>query len=191
MSTQAALGSAAIDKKDYPAAIEHLTKAIAENPNSPNYFILRATANQRAGNHEAALADADAAVHAAIARSRRELIATAHFRRAVALHGLGRYGDARMCLNWCRQKNDKEKGLTIWQAKIKADYDNAGGEEAECNKVTVKEIPEKPVAKVEKGKAPEKAAAPSSAPVSAPVATPKEKIRQEYVSQLFVLHIES
>ncbi|KAF7868391.1 hypothetical protein EAF04_004923 [Stromatinia cepivora] len=180
MASQAALGSAAIDKRDYPAAITYLTKAIAENPASPNYFILRSTAYQRAKNHEAALADADAAVHAAVARSRRELIATAQFRRAVALHGLGRFGDARLCLNWCRQKNEKEKGLTLWQAKVKADYDNAGGEEAECNKCTVKEIPEKQVAKVEKGKTPEKSAAPSASPVSAPATTPKEKIRHEW-----------
>ncbi|KAI9647674.1 Cochaperone protein [Ciborinia camelliae] len=186
MATHAALGSAAIDKKDYPAAITHLTKALAETPTSPNYLILRSTAYQRARDHEAALADADAAVLAATARSRRELIGTAHFRRAVALHGLGRFGDARLCLNWCAKKNEKEKGLTIWQAKVKADYDAAGGEEAECNKCTVKEIPEKQAAvKVDKGKAPEKSAvhvssSPVSAPASAPVATPKEKIRQEW-----------
>ncbi|ESZ94119.1 hypothetical protein SBOR_5473 [Sclerotinia borealis F-4128] len=180
MSTQAALGSAAIEKKDYPAAITHLTKALAESSTSPNYLIFRSTAYQRAKNHDAALADADAAVHAAVARSRRELIATAHFRRAVALHGLGRFGDARMCLNWCRQKNEKEKALTIWQAKVKADYDAAGGDEAECNQCTVKEIPGKPTIKVEKGKAPEISTAPTSTPVSAPVATPKEKIRQEW-----------
>ncbi|THV46708.1 hypothetical protein BGAL_0366g00150 [Botrytis galanthina] len=136
MSTQAALGAAAIDKKDYPAAIEYLTKAIAESPTSPNYLISRSIANQRAKNYEASLADADAAVHAAIARSRRELIGTAHFRRAVALHGLGRYGDARLCLAWCMQKNPKEKALTMWQAKVKMDYENAGGEDAECNKCT-------------------------------------------------------
>ncbi|QSZ31008.1 hypothetical protein DSL72_000569 [Monilinia vaccinii-corymbosi] len=180
MSTQAALGKAAIDKKDYPAAIAHLTKALSESPTSPNYLILRSTAHQRAQNHEAALADADAAVHAAVARSRRELIATAQFRRAVALHGLGRFGDSRLCLNWCRQKNEKEKGLTIWQAKVRADYDLAGGEEAECNECTVKEVPEKQTPKIEKGKAPEKSVAPSSAPVSAPAVTPKEKIRQEW-----------
>ncbi|CAD6443277.1 e58c3aac-0ac6-4d39-b73b-3b98f49919ab [Sclerotinia trifoliorum] len=180
MASHAALGSAAIDKKEYPAAITHLTKAIAENPASPNYFILRSTAYQRAKNHEAALADADAAVNAAVARSRRELIATAQFRRAVALHGLGRFGDARLCLNWCRQKNEKEKGLTLWQAKVKADYDNAGGEEAECNKCTVKEIPEKQVAKVEKGKELEKSAVASAAPVPAAATTPKEKIRHEW-----------
>jgi suppressor of G2 allele of SKP1 len=182
MSTQAALGAAAIDKRDYPAAIEYLTKAIAESPNSPNYLISRSIAYQRAKNYDASLADADAAVHAAIARSRRELIGTAHFRRAVALHGLGRFGDARLCLAWCMQKNPKEKALTMWQAKVKMDYENAGGEEAECNKCTVKEIPNKqaavtPAAKDPKGKGAEGS---SKAPISAPAVTAKENIRQEY-----------
>ncbi|KAF7885193.1 hypothetical protein EAF00_011011 [Botryotinia globosa] len=183
MSTQAALGAAAIDRKDYPAAIEYLTKAIAESPTSPNYLISRSIANQRAKNHEASLADADAAVHAAIARSRRELIGTAQFRRAVALHGLGKFGDARLCLAWCMQKNPKEKALTMWQAKVKMDYDNAGGEEAECNKRTVKEVPDKEAAvksslKNSKGKGVEGS---SKAPAAAPAVTAKENVRQEWI----------
>ncbi|TGO49491.1 hypothetical protein BOTNAR_0429g00040 [Botryotinia narcissicola] len=183
MSTQAALGAAAIDRKDYPAAIEYLTKALAESPTSPNYLISRSIAKQRAKNYEASLADADAAVHAAIARSRRELIGTAQFRRAVALHGLGRYGDARLCLTWCMQKNPKEKALTMWQAKVKMDYENAGGKEAECNKRTVKEVPDKEVAvksslKDSKGKGVEGS---SKAPAAAPAVTAKENIRQEWI----------
>lgn len=180
MSTQAALGEAAIKNKDYPAAITYLTQALAQSPSSPKYLISRATAYQRAKNYNAALADADAAVHAAIARSRRELIATAHFRRAVALHGLRRFGDARLCLVWCGHKNAKEPGLTIWQAKIKADFDAAGGDSAECNKCTVEEIPEIQATNVE-SKAPAQVAS-LSTPAPAQVATPKEKIRHEYES---------
>ena len=142
MSTQAALGQAALKNSDYPTAIKHLSSALHDS-SSPLWLIQRSIAYQRAGQHNLALADADNAVLAAVSRARRELVATAQFRRGVALHGMGRYGDARMCFNWCHKKNEKEKGLTIWLAKVKSDYEKAGGEGAECNKVTVKEVPDK------------------------------------------------
>lgn len=44
-------------------------------------------------------------------------------------------------MSWCRKYNDKERGLGMWQAKITQDYENAGGEDAECNKVTTVEKP--------------------------------------------------
>ncbi|TAQ87207.1 hypothetical protein B7494_g4468 [Chlorociboria aeruginascens] len=149
MANRAEAGKTALDAKDYPLAIEHFTAALAESQ-SPVYLILRSTAYQRANQHELALADAENAVIAASNRARKEQIATAHFRRAVALYGLGRYGDARLCLTWCMKKNEKEKGLTLWQNVVKAAYDKAGGEEAEANKCVVKEIPDKAEAPTEK-----------------------------------------
>lgn len=181
MATQAALGQTALQNGDYAKAVQHYTSALKESQ-SPLWLIQRSTAYQRLGQHELALADADNAVLAAIDRARREQIATAHFRRAVALHGLKRYGDARMCLYWCRKANEKEKGLGIWQAKVQADYDKAGGEEAEGNKITVKEIPDKveevqESSKIVEDTKPRSAAAPVSAP---PVQTPKEKIKHDW-----------
>jgi suppressor of G2 allele of SKP1 len=210
-------GQEAIKASDYPTAIHHLTIALKDSQ-SPLWLIQRSTAYQRTGQHELALADADNAVIAAHKRGNRGLIATAHFRRAVALHGLGRYGDARLCLLWCQKFNEKEKGVTMWQAKVKADYDKAGGEDAECNKTTVKEMPDKveavaqkaPEDKKENSKPAvaksEKVAAAKAEPVvpvtqktntastvPAPATTaqtPKEKIRQEWYQSPSTVTIE-
>jgi suppressor of G2 allele of SKP1 len=112
-----------------------------------------------------------------------------------------------MCLTWTHKYNEKEKGLTIWQAKVKADYDKAGGEEAECNKVTCVEKPavtekedidalfEKEAKKESKGKEPvrnstngttapttkaKEADAPAPAAVAKPAGTTIDKIRVEW-----------
>ena len=97
--------------------------------------------------------------------------------------------------------------MTLWIAKMKNDYDQAGGEDAECNKVTVKEIPDpvleagieetdsmKP-AKVDKGKGKEvvvEKALPvkeKSAP-AAVVPTSKDKIRHEWYQSTNTVTIE-
>lgn len=182
MSTQAALGAKALEGRDYATAIEQLTKALATNPSNPSplWLIQRSTAYQRSAQYELALADADAAVHAAKARARREFIATAHFRRAVALHGLKRFGDARLCLTWCRKSNEKEKGLGIWQAKVKNDFDKAekelGSDAAEV-RTTVKEIP---IKVEENAKEKDDSPATSAQAPAPPIVTSKEKIRHEW-----------
>lgn len=189
MATHAAKGKAALDTSDYQTAVDHFTIALNENQ-SPVWLIQRSTAYQRLGKHELALADADNAVLAARSRARRELIAQAQFRRAVALHGMKRFGDSRLCLTWTRKMDEKMKVLGMWQAKVVKDFEDAGGEGAPGNETTVKEYPEKveevssvpekaseekKFTKEEKGKMPEKSAA---APVV--TATPKEKIRHEF-----------
>jgi suppressor of G2 allele of SKP1 len=192
MSTEAALGKAALDASNYQTAVDHFTIALQET-HSPNWLIQRSTAYQRLGKHELALADADNAVLAARSRARRELIAQAQFRRAVALHGLKRFGDARLCLTWTRKMDEKMKALGMWQAKVVKDFEDAGGEGAPANETTVKEYPdkveeissapvpkkkseEKTYTKEEKGKMPEMPA--TAVPVV--TATPKEKIRHEF-----------
>ena len=205
-SSDATKGQAALAASDYPTAIKHLTLALTNQPSNPSpaWLTQRSIAYQRTGEYALALADADNALLAAIKRGKRELIATAHFRRAVALHGLGRFGDARLCLNWCGKLNEKEKGFTIWMAKLKGDYEAAGGDDAECNSISVKEIPD-PVEDVHKvvvlepkqiikGKGKEKqsvgiapkplAAAPTTTP------TPKEKIRTEWYQSPSTVTIE-
>lgn len=193
MATQARLAKEAIYAKDYQTAVDHLTTALKESQ-SPSWLIQRSTAYQRLGKHELALADADNAVLAARSRARRELIAEAQFRRAVALHGLKRFGDARLCLVWTRKLDEKFKALAMWQAKVSADYESAGGDGAPGNETTVKEYPDKAeqdtvssvpanqseekntTTKEDKGKTPERPVA--AAPILS--ATPKEKIRHEF-----------
>lgn len=196
--TQANKGQAALQASDYPTAITHLSLAL-KTTQSPLWLIWRSTAYQRTSQHALALADADNAVLAAIKRSSRPLIATAHFRRAVALHGLKRYGDARMCLRWVNEYNDKEKGLTIWIAKVANDYEAAGGEKAECNQITVKKVPEevkevsskeeKPI-KEDKGKGKEGEVAVKPAVAAAPTQTKKENIRHEWYQSPTTVTIE-
>ncbi|TVY82606.1 Glucose-insensitive transcription protein [Lachnellula suecica] len=148
MATEAHSGQEALEARDYPAAIKHLTKAIKATSGiiSPLWLIQRSTAYQRSGEYAKALKDADWAHYSATQRGRRELIASAHFRRAIAYHGLGQFGNARMCFHWSGKYNDKEKGLTMWVAKNTMDFEKAGGNEAECNIVTaVMEPPFNPV----------------------------------------------
>ncbi|KAH9222493.1 SGS domain-containing protein [Leptodontidium sp. 2 PMI_412] len=196
MTTEAGRGQEAMKVSDYPTAIQHLTAALRTSK-SPLWLIQRSTAYQRTGQHDLSLIDADNALLASMDRGKRDLIATSYFRRAVALHGLGRFGDARLCLTWCHKRNDKEKGLTIWMAKVKGDYEKAGGDDAECNKTTVKEVPDKPeevtadVAPKEEEKAPVAKKAPAVAVT--PVAqnpTPKEKIRTEWYQSTATVTIE-
>lgn len=82
-------------------------------------------------------------------------------------------------------------------AKVKGDYEKAGGDDAECNKTTVKEVPDKPeevtadVAPKEEEKAPVTKKAPAVAVT--PVAqkpTPKEKIRTEWYQSTATVTIE-
>ncbi|TVY13578.1 Protein SGT1 [Lachnellula arida] len=143
MASHANRGQNALDSKDYPAAITHFTSAINSTSGtvSPLWLLQRSTAYQRTGAHDLALKDAERAHHFAIARGRAEHIATAHFRRAVAYYGLGQYGNARQCLIWTRQVNEKERGLALWEAKVTADWERTGGDETECNRVTAVEKP--------------------------------------------------
>ena len=145
MASDASKGQKALETNDYPAAITHFSAAIKATSSSPTisplWLIQRSTAYQRTGDYDKALKDAEMAHYSATQRGRREFVATAQFRRAIAYHGLGQYGNARRCLVWTRKANDKEKALGMWQAKVTADYDKAGGDEAECNKVTAVEAP--------------------------------------------------
>lgn len=182
MSTQAGLGQKALDAKDYPAAVKHLTDALTQS-NSPLWLIQRSTAYQRMSQYQLSLEDAENAVFAAQARARRELIATAQFRRAIALHGLKRYGDSRICFTWVRKLNEKEKGLGMWQAKVAKEYD-ALPDDALGRVISIKETPEKQVAKSDEAAKLPTSLSVQSGTVEPPkkplVQTPKEKIRHEW-----------
>jgi tetratricopeptide (TPR) repeat protein len=188
MTTQAAKGQQALANRDYDEAVTQYTAAL-KSANSPLWLISRSTAYQRQGKHDLALADADNAYLAATQRARRELMATAQFRRAVALHALKRYGDARLCLNWCRKLNEKEKALGMWQAKVTQDYETAEKEgRSDLISCTVKEVPD-PVTEISNNSNDTKkdvkndntGASYTPAPAAVtPSQTPAEKIRHEW-----------
>lgn len=187
MSTQADLGAKALAAKDYTSAISYYTTAL-KSSNSPLWLTQRSTAYHRSGQYEAALRDAEAAVLAAHARARRELIASAQMRRAIALYSMGQLGNARLALTWVRKLNEKEKSLGVWQLKIANDYEKLA-EDAVGRKITIKEMPEEAKevdaneAEIPKGKGKEKpsAVATAQAPTApSAVQTPKEKIRHEW-----------
>ncbi|KAI4213066.1 MAG: hypothetical protein LQ351_004220 [Letrouitia transgressa] len=116
----AAKGAQALASKDFAAAVIHYTNAIASNPQAVSYYIQRSIAYTRVSpvDHASALGDAEIAVMLASKRGKRELIAQAQLRRAIALFSLERYGDAKQCLEWARKLDEKEKTIGIWQIKV-------------------------------------------------------------------------
>jgi suppressor of G2 allele of SKP1 len=173
---QASRGAAALSAGNFDEAIKEYTAAIALNSNSPDYFIKRSTAYQRASppQYDAALSDADTAVVLAHKRAKRELIAQAQLRRAIILFGLERYADAKFVLDVVKRLNEKEKTLPIWENKINQKM-KALSEDDEKAKVTVKELPDIELQK------PEPAA--TSQPTAAtkiPEQTPPSKIKHDW-----------
>ena len=188
----ASLGAEALAAGNFPLAILQYTKAIATHPQAVDYYIKRSTAYTRTSpsNQAAALADAEVAVVLAHNRGKRESIAQAQLRRGIALFGLQRYADAGKCFAWVKEKEPKEKSISIWEAKVQ---DKLSGLESGDSKgaATVKEVPdadtEKAAADAKKAETAracsEKATAPkTSTPVasSAAVATSPSKIRHEW-----------
>ena len=117
---QAARGASALSKKEFTSAIKHYSEAISQNPGAVDYYIKRSTAHTRVSppDHEAALKDAEVALSLANKRAKRELIAQAQLRRAIALFSLEKYADAGQCLQWVKKLEPKEKSLPMWNAKI-------------------------------------------------------------------------
>lgn len=144
MSSQAGLGKKSLDAKDFTGAVTHYTAALKSSPGVPLWRINRSIAYQKLGQPDLALADLEVALHFAEKRGKRDEKATAQLRRGIAYNGLKRFGDARICFLWASnlQVSSKEKpSLGVWMAKNTADFQKAGGNEAECNKVTAVEQP--------------------------------------------------
>ncbi|EXJ60828.1 hypothetical protein A1O7_04981 [Cladophialophora yegresii CBS 114405] len=121
----AAKGAAAVSEKDYRAALTFYTKALIDHPSSPDYFTQRSIAFTRLSppRHDFALKDAEYAVLLGQKRAKREKIQAAQQRRVVALHGLGRYADAKAILEtterWRPQDSKPAKmEWDMWMARI-------------------------------------------------------------------------
>lgn len=111
--THAQEGIAAGDKRDWDTAITKLTAALKVSQN-PTWLIQRSKALNGAGRYAESLADAELAWHAGLSRSKRELVAEANYRRAVAYNRLGQYGNAACC---CIYAMRIHKGATPLIAK--------------------------------------------------------------------------
>ncbi|KAL9125090.1 MAG: hypothetical protein Q9217_005653 [Psora testacea] len=191
-------GAAALDSKDFSAAVSYFTKAISQNAEAVDYYIKRSTAYTRLSppDHQLAFRDAETALVLAKKRAKRELIAQAQLRRGIALFGLERWADSRQCFQWVKKLNEKEKSLAIWEMKIDSKM-KALGEEDESTTVTIKELPDVELLSPEEKKTTEKRDEPrpthgkingqpstnSSHAQPQVVQTPPNKIRHEWYQQ--------
>ena len=178
MSASAAAGALALTKRDYPSAITCYTTALQSSPTSPEYLIQRSTAYQRSAppRYDLALRDAEAAVHHAFKRGKREAIATAQMRRGIALFGLTRWADAGRCFEWAKAKGAPEGELGIWAKKVQVALEKSTDGDG-VREITVVEVPDQEAAEKSQIQVEEKKSAPV---VAEGVQTPKEKIRHEW-----------
>ncbi|PTB69348.1 SGS-domain-containing protein [Trichoderma citrinoviride] len=93
-------GLKAVEESDWNTAVEKLSEALRSSQN-PAWLIARSKALAGLGRPEASLEDADLAWHMAVKRSRRELMASAQYRRGVAYFQLKQYANADYCLLHC------------------------------------------------------------------------------------------
>ncbi|KAG8628508.1 hypothetical protein KVT40_004381 [Elsinoe batatas] len=191
-------GNTAIEARNYSEAIEAFTQAIKVSPTAPDYHIKRSIAHQRSTppDNAAALADAEQGVSFGQQRAKREYIVQAQLRRAIALFGLGRYGDASFVLGVVKRMDPKEKSLALWQNKVDSKIAALGPDDPAVV-VNVKEIPDAQATPAQKSEAVQGKAEPndkdkvqdtakpaatngSTAPPTAPAQTPADKIRHDW-----------
>ena len=169
---QAARGASALSSKDFHSAVQHYTEAISQNPGAVDYYIKRSTAYTRLSlpDHASAFRDSELAVSLATKRAKRELIAQAQLRRAIALYGLERYADAAKCLEWVRKLDEKEKSLAIWDMKVAGKLKDLD-EGDERGKVSIVETPDVSSAMPTESTAPKATIKPSENQASVTTAT--------------------
>jgi suppressor of G2 allele of SKP1 len=102
--TIAEQGLKAMEASDWETAVSKLTTGLKHSEN-PTWLLNRSKALTRLNRSEEALADAELAWHYALARSKRELVAEANYRRAVAFHRLGQYANAAFCCSYSMRMN--------------------------------------------------------------------------------------
>jgi len=196
---QAARGAAALSSKDFTSAVKFYTEALSQNPGAVDYYIKRSTAYTRTSppDHEAAFKDSELAVSLATKRAKRELIAQAQLRRAIALYGLERYADAGRCLQFVKKFDEKEKSLAIWDMKINGKLKGLqeGDERAEASILETPEVETTPATTTKAATTPAETAAPPTTSTNGAkdpkptdssvqpegVQTPPNKIRHDWM----------
>ncbi|KAI0508929.1 SGS-domain-containing protein [Xylaria bambusicola] len=149
--TSATLADAGIRQiKDhaYNEGIEKLTDAIKQR-DAPLWYAERSKAYLRTNQYDAALRDAETALHIAYERGNRELMTEAQLRRAIAFYRMKKYADADVCALWAlrlaegakaredddqRNKVDENGNYLVTAAQMKA----AEAEKADRSKETEK-----------------------------------------------------
>lgn len=99
-TTLAQQGLEAVEARRWDEAVEKLSAALQTSPN-PAWLIARSKALIGLERFDAALDDADLAWHTAFQRNKRDLMATAQYRRGVAFFRLKQYANADYCYLHC------------------------------------------------------------------------------------------
>jgi len=172
-------GATALDASKYDEAIKEYTAALRQMPKAVDYYLKRSSAYQRSSppDYDAAIKDAELALHFAFERGKRELIGQAQLRRATILFNLGQYANAQFVFEFVKKYDKDNKTIPIWEMKIASKL-KALPEDDEKRKVTTVERPEvelpsedKPVAKT--------AVAAATVPKE-PVQTPPSQIKHDW-----------
>ncbi|PNP44252.1 hypothetical protein TGAMA5MH_03858 [Trichoderma gamsii] len=98
--TLAQQGLSAAESRNWDEAVTKLSKALQSSTN-PAWLIARSKALVGLERYEAALDDADLAWHTAYERNKRDLMASAQYRRGVAFYHLKQYANADYCYLHC------------------------------------------------------------------------------------------
>ncbi|KAJ5345122.1 hypothetical protein N7452_003126 [Penicillium brevicompactum] len=135
---------AAMQKSDFPLAIQKYTQALTELPRAAVFYIGRSTAFSRlkpedgGPKYQDALDDAEIAVRLAVERGGHEIMLAAVMRRAISLFQLERFGDAEKLFNYVALSIENEStvpdpkksinkfrpSVPTWVAKMKTLRDN-------------------------------------------------------------------
>ncbi|KAL7919149.1 SGS domain-containing protein [Trichoderma austrokoningii] len=98
--TLAQQGLSAAESRNWDEAVTKLSEALQHSTN-PAWLIARSKALVGLERYEAALDDADLAWHTAYERNKRDLLATAQYRRGVAFYHLKQFANADYCYLHC------------------------------------------------------------------------------------------
>lgn len=184
----ASYGKDAIEAKNYDEAVSYYSQAISYKPDSPQFHIQRSICHQRLQQYQEAVNDAEMALYLADKLGKRELKASAQFRRGIGYFFLGQLGDAKFCLELSKKLNPNEKMLSMWLPKVEMALGKCE-EDDKRKKVTVGEmlnLADKVQKPVETSTKPTPATTTATnSTVSAPKATgvtmPVDKIREEWI----------
>lgn len=187
-SSLAEQGLKAFNAGNYSEAIDYYSQALSANPEVPDYYLKRSTAYQRTSQPELALHDADLAVMLANKRGKREMVGSAQLRRGIALHLLGRHGDARFCIAEAEKRcTGKELNMVaMWSKKLEAVMEKLDDDDV-AREVTIPQVPAVDVPGASQKITELESEVPAAKPVISPpppapagVVTPAGKIRHEW-----------
>ncbi|KAI1360131.1 hypothetical protein F5Y08DRAFT_317974 [Xylaria arbuscula] len=108
VNAHADAGLRAVAKGAYADGIKLLTQAL-DTHNAPSWLMERSKAYVRVDRYADALDDAEKALHIALDRGNRDLMADAQLRRAIALYRMQKFADADVCAFWAYRLTEGAK----------------------------------------------------------------------------------